>query len=138
MTLAPVRWLCSATLLAGLLGAAATVATAADEDKLKFEVYKDKAGEFRWRLKAANSSTLATGGQGYKAKADAQNGVELVKKSGTDAATPVIVSSILLEAGLSAVSGVLVFGAGLAIVGDADAPLIPPPEEPRLDPLSLP
>jgi len=48
-----------------------------------------------------------------------------LKKAGTDAATPVIVSSILLEAGLSAVSGVLVFGAGLAIVGDADAPLIP-------------
>ena len=48
-----------------------------------------------------------------------------LKKAGTDAATPVIVSSILLEAGLSAVSGVLVFGAGLAIVGDADAPLVP-------------
>jgi glycosyltransferase 2 family protein len=48
-----------------------------------------------------------------------------LKKSGTDAATPVIVSSILLEAGLSAVSGVLVFGIGLAIVGDADAPLVP-------------
>jgi glycosyltransferase 2 family protein len=48
-----------------------------------------------------------------------------LKKSGTDAATPVIVSSILLEAGLSAVSGVLVFAAGLAIIGDADAPLIP-------------
>jgi glycosyltransferase 2 family protein len=48
-----------------------------------------------------------------------------LKKAGTDAATPVIVSSILLEAGLSAVSGVLVFGAGLVIVGDADAPLVP-------------
>lgn len=84
MTMAPVRWLCRATLFAGLLGAFAAVTTAADEEKLKFEVYKDKAGEFRWRLKAANGATLATGGQGYKAKADAQNGVELVKKSGTD------------------------------------------------------
>ena len=84
MTIASVRGLYCALLFAGLLGAFAAVSTAADEDKLKFEVYKDKAGEFRWRLKAASGSTLATGGQGYKAKTDAENGVELVKKSGTD------------------------------------------------------
>lgn len=51
---------------------------------MKFELYADKAGEFRWRLKAANGAILATGGQGYKAKADAQHGIELVQKSGTD------------------------------------------------------
>jgi uncharacterized membrane protein YbhN (UPF0104 family) len=48
-----------------------------------------------------------------------------LRKTGTSAATPVVVSSILLEAGLSAVSGVLVFAAGLLLVGDVDAPLIP-------------
>jgi uncharacterized membrane protein YbhN (UPF0104 family) len=48
-----------------------------------------------------------------------------LRKSGVQAATPVVVSSILLEAGLSAVSGVLVFAAGLAFVGDSDAPLVP-------------
>jgi len=48
-----------------------------------------------------------------------------LRKTGTEAATPLVLSSILLEAGLSAVSGVLVFVAGLAIIGGADAPLLP-------------
>jgi uncharacterized membrane protein YbhN (UPF0104 family) len=48
-----------------------------------------------------------------------------LRKTGTAAATPLVLSSILLEAGLSAVSGVLVFVAGLAIIGGADAPLVP-------------
>jgi glycosyltransferase 2 family protein len=48
-----------------------------------------------------------------------------LRKTGTVAATPVVVSSILLEAGLSAVSGVLVFAAGLLLVGDVEAPLLP-------------
>ena len=48
-----------------------------------------------------------------------------LRKTGVEAPTPLVVSSILLEAGLSAVAGVLVFALGLAIVGWADAPLIP-------------
>ena len=48
-----------------------------------------------------------------------------LRKAGVEAATPLILSSILLEAGLSAVSGVGVFVAGLAIIGGADAPLLP-------------
>jgi hypothetical protein len=40
-------------------------------------------------------------------------------------ATPVVLASILLEAGLSAVAGVLVFVVGFAIVGGGDAPLVP-------------
>lgn len=70
-------------LLVPLLTAFAS-ATAADDGKLKFEIFKDKAGEFRWRLNAANGATLATAGQGYKAKADAQNGIAIVQKSATD------------------------------------------------------
>lgn len=57
---------------------------AAQESRLKFEVYKDKAGEFRWRLKAGNGEILATGGQGYKQKADAKHGVESVQKASTN------------------------------------------------------
>jgi hypothetical protein len=48
-----------------------------------------------------------------------------LRKAGVSAATPVVVSSILLEAGLSAVSGVGVFVIGLAAIGGADAPLVP-------------
>ena len=66
------------------VGALASGAVEAQDSKMKFDLYKDKAGEFRWRLKAANGAILATGGQGYKAAADAKNGIELVKKSGTD------------------------------------------------------
>ncbi|MGZ8782960.1 MAG: lysylphosphatidylglycerol synthase domain-containing protein [Gaiellaceae bacterium] len=39
--------------------------------------------------------------------------------------TPVVLASILLEAGLSAVAGVIVFVVGLVIVGGADVPLLP-------------
>ena len=39
--------------------------------------------------------------------------------------TPVVLASIMLEAGLSAIAGVGVFVFGLAFVGDADAPLLP-------------
>ena len=48
-----------------------------------------------------------------------------LRKTGVNEPTPLVVSSILLEAGLSAVSGVLVFVAGLALIRDADAPLVP-------------
>ena len=39
--------------------------------------------------------------------------------------TPVVLASILLEAGLSAVAGVVVFVVGLVIIGGADVPLLP-------------
>src|SRR5262245_854097 len=85
MTMTTVRALCFAPLLAGFLSFFASAEAAPPEDgKLKFEVFKDKAGEFRWRLKAANGQTLATGGQGYKDKAGATHGIELVQKSATD------------------------------------------------------
>jgi len=48
-----------------------------------------------------------------------------LRKTGISAPTPLVVSSILLEAGLSALAGVLVFLAGLAVIGEADAPLLP-------------
>ncbi|MEN8614271.1 YegP family protein [Dehalogenimonas sp. THU2] len=44
----------------------------------KFELYQDKAGEFRFRLVASNGQTIAVS-EGYKAKASALNGIESVK-----------------------------------------------------------
>ena len=52
----------------------------AGKGKLKFEIYKDSAKEFRWRLKAANGEILATAGQGYKAKADCKTGVQRIQE----------------------------------------------------------
>ena len=46
----------------------------------KFEIYKDKAGEFRFRLKAGNGQVILAS-EGYKAKASCMNGIESVRKN---------------------------------------------------------
>lgn len=50
----------------------------------KFEVYTDKAGEYRFRLKARNGEIIAVS-EGYKAKASCMNGIESVRKNAPDA-----------------------------------------------------
>ena len=49
----------------------------------KFEIFKDSAGEFRFRLKAANGEIIATS-EGYTSKGGCENGIESVKKNATD------------------------------------------------------
>lgn len=61
-----------------------TVEGYAVEKHPKFEIYKDKAGEFRFRLKATNGQIIAVG-EGYKALAGCMNGIESVKKNAADA-----------------------------------------------------
>lgn len=61
-----------------------TVEGYATEKNPKFEVYTDKAGEFRFRLTATNGQTIATS-EGYKAKASCLNGVESVKENAPEA-----------------------------------------------------
>ena len=61
-----------------------TVEGYAEEKHPKFEVYADKAGEFRFRLKATNGQVIAVG-EGYKAKASCLNGIESVKNNAPDA-----------------------------------------------------
>ena len=62
-----------------------TVADFAAVTNPKFEIYTDKAGEFRFRLKARNGEIIATG-EGYKTKASCLNGVESIRKNAPDAA----------------------------------------------------
>lgn len=50
----------------------------------KFEVYMDKAGEYRFRLKARNGEIIAVS-EGYKAKNSCLNGIESVRKNAPDA-----------------------------------------------------
>ncbi len=50
----------------------------------KFEVYQDKSGEFRFRLKARNGEIIAVS-EGYTAKPGCLNGVESVRKNAPDA-----------------------------------------------------
>ena len=49
----------------------------------KFECYKDKAGEFRFRLKAGNGNTILSS-EGYKSKSGCTNGIESVRKNSQD------------------------------------------------------
>ena len=61
-----------------------TVAEPAAAANPKFEVYTNKAGEFRFRLKARNGEIIAAS-EGYTAKASCLNGVESVRKNAADA-----------------------------------------------------
>ena len=48
---------------------------------MTYHVYKDAAGEWRWRLLAANNRNIANSGQGYANKQDCLDAIELVKNS---------------------------------------------------------
>lgn len=50
----------------------------------KFEVYTDKAGEFRFRLKAKNGEIIAVG-EGYKTKASCLNGIDSIRRNAPEA-----------------------------------------------------
>jgi uncharacterized protein YegP (UPF0339 family) len=51
----------------------------------KFELYKDAAGKFRFRLKAGNGEIVPVG-EAYESKATALNGIDSVKRNAADAA----------------------------------------------------
>ena len=51
----------------------------------KFEITKDKAGKFRFRLKAGNGEIIAVS-EAYETIASAKNGIESVKKNAAEAA----------------------------------------------------
>ena len=50
----------------------------------KFVISKDKKGEYRFTLKAANGEPIATS-EGYASKSGAKNGIDSVKKNAADA-----------------------------------------------------
>ncbi len=52
----------------------------------KFEISKDKAGEFRVKFKAPNGETMFST-EGYSSKASAKNAIASMQKNGPDAVT---------------------------------------------------
>ncbi|MBR2189670.1 MAG: YegP family protein [Eubacterium sp.] len=80
----------------GIASVTANASAAAVEDQTaegfekeknpKFEIYADKAGEFRFRLKAKNGQIIATS-EGYKTMKACKNGVASVRKNSVDAPT---------------------------------------------------
>ena len=51
-----------------------------------FELYADRAGEWRWRLVHDNGNILADSGEGYSSKQKCKQGIESVKRNAPDAA----------------------------------------------------
>lgn len=49
----------------------------------KFEIFNDKAGEFRFHLKAGNGEIILAS-EGYKKKSGAENGIASVKRNAPD------------------------------------------------------
>ncbi len=47
----------------------------------KFELYTDKSGEYRFRLKAGNGEVIALSSEGYASKASALNGIDSVRRN---------------------------------------------------------
>src|SRR4051812_31265545 len=79
----------SAVLMIGSIthftGTRASAAEGEKKSGASFEVYQDKAGEYRWRLRTTNSQVIATSGAGYKEKRSCLDGIESVKKNAGDA-----------------------------------------------------
>ena len=46
---------------------------------MKFQIYADKGGEFRWRLVAANGQIVASSGEPFDSKANAKRAAENVR-----------------------------------------------------------
>ena len=47
----------------------------------KFEIFRGKIGDFRWRLTHTNGQIIATSGEGYTSKVNAFNGLKSVKEN---------------------------------------------------------
>ena len=56
-----------------------TTATGEGVARTSFELYRDRADETRWRLRAANGRIIADSGEGYVDRDDALHGIELVR-----------------------------------------------------------
>ena len=53
----------------------------ADRPFPSFLIYKDQAGEYRWRYQASNTKIIADSGEGYHNKKDCEHGLNLVRAS---------------------------------------------------------
>ncbi|GAA1136954.1 YegP family protein [Microbacterium natoriense] len=47
----------------------------------KWELYTDKSGEYRFRLKAGNGEVIALSSEGYSSKSGALNGIDSIRRN---------------------------------------------------------
>ncbi|GAB7093377.1 hypothetical protein JCM30237_05290 [Halolamina litorea] len=55
------------------------------DSKATFELYEDKNGQWRWRLRHDNGNIIADSGEGYASKQKARQGIESVQKNAAGA-----------------------------------------------------
>lgn len=48
---------------------------------MRFELYRDSGGEWRWRLRVTNGNVIADSAEGYGRREDCEHGITLVKGS---------------------------------------------------------
>ncbi|GBU18102.1 MULTISPECIES: DUF1508 domain-containing protein [Methylobacterium] len=48
---------------------------------MRFELYRDASGHWRWRLRVQNGNVVADSAEGYANRADCEHGIALVKRS---------------------------------------------------------
>ena len=48
---------------------------------MRFELYRDASGEWRWRLRVQNGNVIAESGEGYRHREDCEHAITLVKRS---------------------------------------------------------
>ena len=48
---------------------------------MRFELYRDSAGGWRWRLRSQNGNVVADSAEGYVRREDCEHGIALVKGS---------------------------------------------------------
>lgn len=58
----------------------------AEGSQARFELFRDRADEWRWRLRHRNGNVVATSGEGYVRKIDARNGLQSVMANAPGAA----------------------------------------------------
>ncbi|MFC7139493.1 HVO_2922 family protein [Halosimplex aquaticum] len=67
------------------------------ESKARFEVFEDRGGKWRWRLRHRNGNVIADGGQGYSSRQKAEQGLESVRANAGGA--PAVREEVEVETG---------------------------------------
>lgn len=63
---------------------------------MRFELYKDHAGQWRWRLRSQNGNVIADSAESYVHRSDCERGIAIVKDS---AAAPTVDMSAKIAGG---------------------------------------
>jgi uncharacterized protein YegP (UPF0339 family) len=57
-----------------------------------FQIYQDRRGEYRWRLRASNGEIIADGNEGYSSKDSCKHAIDLLKQQAANAVVEIAVA----------------------------------------------